>query len=298
VAVEHHVLAALDLEVLQAGLQRERGFRAARMAPHHRAGIAHKAAEVQRRRVVGAIQLAPAHAFLPRLHRALDCSAVERGGAPQKLDLGGSLHSAREHQRVVRIRHRCVLEPKPLPEGQVVEADPAALEAELVKRAGQGRFHVEGVALARASYPFQLLCLLGDKPLDVLALRWPVDRHHDRAERPDVAHPRRLAEEGREVVVGDHEDRMVRSMARQQQRVRPRLVCLVRDAVEAAQVEHVERGRDHDAVEAARGHGGQQPLQIAEALRQRFSVESIHVKRCATPRLPGRHPPRAMPADR
>jgi hypothetical protein len=51
------------------------------MAPDHRAGIAHEAAEIQRRRVVGAVQLAPAHAFVPGLQRALDRGAVERGRA-------------------------------------------------------------------------------------------------------------------------------------------------------------------------------------------------------------------------
>src|SRR6185295_12331603 len=102
-AVEHHVHAALDLEVFEAGLQRERGLASARVAPHHRARVAHEAAEIHDRGMIGTVQIAPAHALLPGLHGALDRLAVERGRAAQELDLGGRLHRARVHQRVVRI---------------------------------------------------------------------------------------------------------------------------------------------------------------------------------------------------
>src|SRR5687767_11449786 len=65
---------------------------------------------------------------------------------------------------------------------------------------------------------------------------------------------------------------MVRRVARKRERVGPGLVGLVRDAVEAAQVEEVERARDDDAVQPPRVHRREQPLEVAEALWQRLSL--------------------------
>ena len=75
-------------------------------------------------------------------------------------------------------------------------------------------------------------------------------------------------EEGREVVVGDHQDRMLGRLAREQDRIGPRLVGLVGDAVEAGQIEHVPGQRRDDAVEAARLQRVQQAIEVAEP-RQR-----------------------------
>ena len=57
--------------------------------------------------------------------------------------------------------------------------------------------------------------------------------------------------------------------------VRPRLVRLVRDGVEPSEVEHVPRSGGHDPVETARLHGVKQTIEVAKALRQRRTRESI-----------------------
>src|SRR6516225_580496 len=57
--------------------------------------------------------------------------------------------------------------------------------------------------------------------------------------------------------------------------VRPRLVRLVRDAVERCEVEYVPRSGGHDPVETARLHGVKQTIEVAKALRQRRTREGI-----------------------
>src|SRR5918999_4399155 len=104
-----------------------------------------------------------------------------------------------------------------------VVRDLAALEAQLGERTAQRGSHIECVTLACALHPFQTTRRRRDKPVYVLALRLAVERHHHGAERPDVAHPARLAEKSGEVVVGEDEDRMLRRMARQDERIRTRL---------------------------------------------------------------------------
>src|SRR5215475_10584064 len=68
---------------------------------------------------------------------------------------------------------------------------------------------------------------------------------------------------------------MVRHVAREYHGVRPRLVRLVRDAVERCEVEHVPRSGGHDPVETARLHGVKQTIEVAKALRQRRTREGI-----------------------
>src|SRR5215468_12434536 len=66
---------------------------------------------------------------------------------------------------------------------------------------------------------------------------------------------------------------MVRHVAREYHGVRPRLVRLVRDAVERCEVEHVPGSGGHDPVETARLHGVKQTIEVAKALRQRRTRE-------------------------
>src|SRR4029453_16435070 len=68
---------------------------------------------------------------------------------------------------------------------------------------------------------------------------------------------------------------MVRHVAREYHGVRPRLVRLVRDAVERCEVEHVPRSGGHDPVETARLYGVKQTIEVAKALRQRRTREGI-----------------------
>src|SRR2546430_11383601 len=68
---------------------------------------------------------------------------------------------------------------------------------------------------------------------------------------------------------------MVRHVAREYHGVRPRLVRLVRDAVERCEVEHVPRSGGHDPVETACLHGVKQTIEVAKALRQRRTREGI-----------------------
>ena len=68
---------------------------------------------------------------------------------------------------------------------------------------------------------------------------------------------------------------MVRHVAREYHGVRPRLVRLVRDAVERREIEHVPRSGGHDPVETARLHGVKQTIEVAKALRQRRTREGI-----------------------
>src|SRR5262249_12336116 len=68
---------------------------------------------------------------------------------------------------------------------------------------------------------------------------------------------------------------MVRHVAREYHGVRPRLVRLVPDAIERCEIEHVPRSGGHDPVETARPHGVKQTVEVAKALRQRRTRESI-----------------------
>src|SRR5262249_46509562 len=68
---------------------------------------------------------------------------------------------------------------------------------------------------------------------------------------------------------------MVRHVAREYHGVRPRLVRLVRNAVERCEVDPVPRSGGHDPVETARLHGVKQTIEVAKALRQRRTREGI-----------------------
>src|SRR5262249_61860643 len=68
---------------------------------------------------------------------------------------------------------------------------------------------------------------------------------------------------------------MVRHVAREYHGVRARLVRLVPDAIERCEIEHVPRSGGHDPVETARPHGVKQTVEVAKALRQRRTRESI-----------------------
>ena len=66
---------------------------------------------------------------------------------------------------------------------------------------------------------------------------------------------------------------MIGLAAGEDEGVGPRLVGLVGDAVEAREVEDVEGGGDDEAVEVARLHVGEEPVKVAEALRQPLPAE-------------------------
>ena len=182
---------------------------------------------------------------------------------------GGGFHRARGHQRVVAVGELDSLEAEPHAKRDVVERYPPAREPQLRKRCAYHRPHVEGVVAARAFQPVDAGAALRYEALDVGALRRQVERHHHRAERPDVGDPGRLREEGREVVVGDNKDWVLWRPTREQHRVGARLVGLVRDRVEAGEVEDVLRRGGDDALEAARFHGVQQAIEVAETLHRR-----------------------------
>jgi hypothetical protein len=114
-----------------------------------------------------------------------------------------------------------------------------------------------------------------DESVDVAAPRRQIERHHHGAERPQILDPRRLLEEGREIIVGQHHDRVLRYVVREDYRVGPRLVRLVRDAVESGEIEHVPRRRRHDPIETARLHGMDKAIEVAKALGQRRAREGI-----------------------
>jgi hypothetical protein len=121
-----------------------------------------------------------------------------------------------------------------------------------------------------------------DETIDIAVLCRQVEWHHHGAERPQILDPRRLFEKRREVVVSKNEDRMLRHVAREYHRVRPRLVRLVRNAVKRREVKHVPRSGGHNPVETARLHGVKQTVEVAKALRQRRTREGIggHRARC------------------
>ena len=194
------------------------------------------------------------------------------------------LHRAREHQRVVAVGHLHALDAEAEARTHVVEGDAAAIELQVLQGAAHGGAHVEGVAAARALDPGDIGAAGRNKAVDVAARCRQVERHHHGAERADVLHPRRLLQEGPQVVVRDHQDRPIRRVARQDERVGARLVGLVGDGVEAGEIEHVVGQRGDDAVEAARLEREQQAVEIAEALGQGHAGERARRLRAA--RLP------------
>ena len=107
------------------------------------------------------------------------------------------------------------------------------------------------------------------REVDIAFAGGQVERQHDRAKWPDVLDPCFLAEECRQVIVGDDQDRVVGRVPRQDHGGDARLVRFMRDAVEAGQIEDVVgRGRD-DAVETTSGKRMQHAVEVAETLRQR-----------------------------
>src|SRR5688572_8282497 len=112
-AVEHHVRAKLDHAVFQTRLQHDRGIVAARVAPDHSTGIAYETAQLDRGARVGVAELAPGHSALPRGGRAFDRRLIEMGRALEPLQLAGSFHGARVHERVVAISELNALEVEP-----------------------------------------------------------------------------------------------------------------------------------------------------------------------------------------
>ena len=261
--------------MLEAGGERERGICAARMTPHHAAGIAHKAAQLGDGTRIGLIEIAPRHTFVPGGDGTPDRRLVEGGRALQQAQLGLGLHRAREHQRVVAVRDLKPLDLQTEPEAHVIESNPPALEPEILERATDGAAHVEGIGRARMGDPRRSRSVLRDETIDITVLRRQVEWHHHGAERPQILDPCRLFEKRREVVISKNEDRMLRHMAREYHGVRPRLVRLVRDAIERREVEHVPWSGGHDPVETARLHGVKQTIEVAKALRQRHTRERI-----------------------
>ena len=243
------------------------------MAPDHSAGIADEPAEIERRPMVGAVDVAPGRALVPGRDGALDGLLVQRRGALDHCKLGLGLDHAGGHHRVVAVGNLDTVDAEPEPVRHVVEGDLAACQSEFVESAADGAVHIEAVLFSRPADPFGAGASLGDEAVDVARLGFEVEPQHDGAERSYVLDPTFLGEERRQVVIGDHHDRMVRRVARQDDRIGARFVRIMRDAVEAGEVEDVQRPDGDDPVEPARLERVQQPFQIAELRRQRPAFE-------------------------
>ena len=129
--------------------------------------------------------------------------------------------------------------------------------------------------LARILHPRFVATGGRDELANVGFLRRKVERHHHRAERPDVLNPSILSEECGEVIVGDHHDRVLERVPREYDRAHARFIGLVRDSVEARQIEHVVRQRRHDPVETTRLKRMEHAVEIAEALGEGFSWKGL-----------------------
>ena len=204
-----------------------------------------------------------------------DGGLVEPRRAAQQVELGGALDRAGEHHGVVAVGNRHALDAEPQAEAAVVEGDLGGVELQLRERALQHASHVEAVGPARILDPGLAEAGLRDESVDVGLLRGKVERHHDSAEGADVLDPGRLREEGRKVIVGNHQDRMLGRVARQHDGAHARLVRLVGDAVEAREIEHiVGRGGD-DPVEAARLERVQQAVEVGDPPGHRRALEGF-----------------------
>ena len=273
--VEQYVHAGLHLEVIKTRLQRDRGIGAARMAPHHRTRIAHETTQIDHRAVVPAIELEPAHARPPGgdgvVHRAL----VQSRGPAQKVELHVRLHRACIHQCIVSIGalHRVQLQR--CAKTRLVETDARAIELQIHDRLPARRTDAARVTLAHAAHPRQVAPGGRDEALDIILARRQIQRQHHRAKRTNVLDPGRLRDQAADVVVGDDQHRCLRCVAREDERVRTRFVRLVRDRIQAREVEKVQPGAHDDAVEAALLHREQQPIEVAKAWRQRGSGEGF-----------------------
>ena len=177
------------------------------------------------------------------------------------------------HQRVVAAGDLDVLQAETPPEPLVVEADAAAVDAEVAHRAAHLVAEVETVGGARPLHPLDPRREMWNVGIDIVRTRRTIHRRHHRPAGPDVLDPGGLVERRGQVVVGEHQDGMLGLAPGQDHDVGPRLVALVGDAVEAREIEDVERHRDNQAVELPRLHVGQQPIQVAETFGQPLPAE-------------------------
>ena len=272
-AVEHDVGAGGDLLVLEPALHGEGGVVSNRVAHHEPSRVAHEPAELDRRNRVRVIEVLAGPALLPARDGAPDGFLVEARRPGEEVELRAGLDRPGVHQGVVAVRDLDVRKIQPPAEALVVEPDPPPVDPEVAHRGADLVAALEPVGGPRPLHPLDARRGARDVGVDVLPPGRQVHRRHHGAAGADVLDPGRLVERGGEVVVGEHEDGMVGFAPSQDQGVGPRLVRLVGDAVEAREIEHVERAGDDEAVEIARLHAGEEPVQVAEALRQALPAE-------------------------
>ena len=184
-----------------------------------------------------------------------------------------------KHHRIVSVGQRPPFQSQPQAEAAVVESDLRAIKFQLREGALQRSRHVECVPLARVLDPWLASRLQWNETVDVGGPGGQIERQHDGAEWPDVLDPRLLDQEGRKIIVGDDHDRVIGRMAREDHRADTGLIRLVRDGIEAGEIEDVVRNRRDDAVKPTRLQGLQQPVEIAEPFRERFSRKSRSTRR-------------------
>ena len=119
---------------------------------------------------------------------------------------------------------------------------------------------IEPVGGARPLHPLDARRGPRDVGIDVVRPRRAVHGRHHGPARPDVLDPGRLVERCGQVVVGEHQDRVLGLAPGQDHDVGPGLIALVGDPVEARQIEDVERrgdrrGRRAPAPPCRRGAG-------------------------------------------
>ena len=155
------------------------------------------------------------------------------------------------------IRFLSALASQPLTEARIVKGDAPALESQIGDGATTGVLHVEHVAVTGLLDPRQSVAVGRNEPINVCSFRRQVQGHHHGAEGPYVLDPGGLTQQAPQIVIGQHEHRVLRCVAGNYDGVGAWLVGLVGNAVEARQVEHVEHRGRHQAVDVARLHGVQ-----------------------------------------
>ena len=222
--------------------------------------------------VVAAIEIAPGGTLAPGRDGLFDGHLVQCLSPLDQAELGLCLDRPRGHQRVVTVAHLDVVEAKTKTEGHIVEGDAAAHQPEFLESAMDGASHVEPIAIPGPSEPIDSGAGGGNKSVDIAGRRCQIEAHHHRAKRPNIPDPGRLGQERGQIIVSYHQDRVLGRVARDDDRIGAGLVRLVGDAVEAGEVEDVLGGGGDDAVEPASYQGVEQPLQVAEARRQRLAL--------------------------
>ena len=209
VAVEHDVGAGKDLLVLEPALHRQGGVFAGRVAHHQSARIAHESTELDRRHGIGMVQILAGPALLPARDGAPNGFLVEARGSRQQFELDRGLDGPGVHERVIAVGDLDAVQGEPPPKSHVIEADAAAVDAEVPHRGTHLVAEVEPVGGTRPLHPLDPRRRARDVGINVVRARRTIHGRHHRPARPDVLDPRRLVERRGQVVVGEHHDGML-----------------------------------------------------------------------------------------